>query len=235
MKRKLTYMQYCRKYEATNGGFFSDHYIHQISFLFNQIFIRTNITPNQITFLSLFVGLLAAFLVSYGTSWLLIAGGILIILSYALDCCDGDIARYKKMTSKKGSWLDFISDEIKNSSFIFGITIGLFRQTGELSVFFFGMIALIALYMTFVVVEGAGKRLEQNILKESHGRIGIIKKLQRLGLKQKYLALTTDVDITITGILVAINRLPWALAYFIVVKNLYWLFFSFWVWFTAKE
>ncbi|MBL9002588.1 MAG: CDP-alcohol phosphatidyltransferase family protein [Myxococcales bacterium] len=72
------------------------------------------ITPNQITFLSLFVALLAdaalLFCPGYTGLW---SAAVLLYLAFVLDCTDGQLARLRSQTSSVGSYLDFLMDEIK--------------------------------------------------------------------------------------------------------------------------
>ena len=72
------------------------------------------ITPNQITFLSLLVALLAdaALLFCPGRTGLG-AAALLLYLAFVLDCTDGQLARLRGQTSSVGSYLDFLMDEIK--------------------------------------------------------------------------------------------------------------------------
>lgn len=72
------------------------------------------ITPNQITFLSLAVALLAdaALLFCPGHTGLWSAA-LLLYLAFVLDCTDGQLARLRGQTSSVGSYLDFLMDEIK--------------------------------------------------------------------------------------------------------------------------
>lgn len=234
MKEKLTFKSYKEKYEG-KAGFFSVIFMHPLAFLFDKIFIMMGITPNQITFMSLVIGLLASFFISTGNRTYLIVGAVLIMLSFILDSCDGDVARYTGLKSKKGSWLDFVTDEIKNSSFIIGISIGLFRQTNDPLTFFYGLLALFGLYITFVVIEGAGQRLKKGSLKTAHANIGIVKKLEKLGFKREQLAITIDIEILIVSLLVGFNKLSLALAYYIIIKNIYWFAFFIMVWIKHKE
>lgn len=72
------------------------------------------VTPNQITFLSLFVALLAdaalLFCPGYTGLW---SAALLLYLAFVLDCTDGQLARLRGQTSSVGSYLDFLMDEIK--------------------------------------------------------------------------------------------------------------------------
>ena len=71
---------------------------------------RLPFTPNQITFASLFVGLAGAACYLEGSRGWGIAGGVLILISYVLDNCDGEIARLRNMQSQFGASLDNAAD-----------------------------------------------------------------------------------------------------------------------------
>lgn len=77
-------------------------------------FAKTPVTPNQLTLLGLVVFVVAALLLAVLGGFVggLIAIGVLE-LSYLLDCCDGMLARHKKIASKEGHLFDFFTDEIK--------------------------------------------------------------------------------------------------------------------------
>ncbi|MBK8257438.1 MAG: CDP-alcohol phosphatidyltransferase family protein [Polyangiaceae bacterium] len=75
---------------------------------------RTNITPNQLTLLNLFLFVVSAALLIALPDY---RGGLISVgvleLSYLLDCSDGMLARHKKLASKTGHLFDFFTDELK--------------------------------------------------------------------------------------------------------------------------
>jgi phosphatidylglycerophosphate synthase len=89
---------------------------------------KFRITPNQITFLSLltFVAAMVVLALKPGQAWLVAAVGILE-LSYVLDCCDGQLARLKHLSSPVGAHLDFLMDELKAFLLIAATGIRLWR------------------------------------------------------------------------------------------------------------
>jgi len=84
-----------------------------------------NLTPNQITTISVFFSILTIFF--YYKKYYLIAG-ITFILSYIYDCLDGYHARRKNMITKKGDWYDHITDVLFNN-LIFLMIFNNFRKT----------------------------------------------------------------------------------------------------------
>ena len=92
-------------------------YIHRsLQLLLARPMLRTSITPNQITFLSLCAGLVAAYLIAFGTgSQRYVAAG-LMFASAILDGVDGMIARVKKTSSETGHAIDGAADYFVNIS-----------------------------------------------------------------------------------------------------------------------
>jgi len=76
--------------------------------------VRTPITPNQVTFLSLCAGLSSAALIVKGTPLALFAAGGLLFASAILDGVDGMIARLKKTSSETGHAIDGAADYAVN-------------------------------------------------------------------------------------------------------------------------
>lgn len=76
--------------------------------------IKTSITPNQVTFLSLCAGLGSAALIVKGTPTSLVLGAGLLFSSAILDGVDGMIARLKKSSSETGHAIDGAADYAVN-------------------------------------------------------------------------------------------------------------------------
>lgn len=104
--------------------------------------IKTPITPNQVTILTLLAFFIAAFLLSFGMRNYDIIAGLFVLAALVLDCCDGGIARLKFKTSRYGEWLDGMSDTIGFYSIIFGATIGLYIRTHDILPWIVGMLLL---------------------------------------------------------------------------------------------
>jgi len=81
------------------------------------------ITPNRLTVLSFFLSILSAALIGCGGYSLLIAAGIILQISYIIDCMDGQLARYRNVTSNVGSFLDKWSDFIKFPLIILALSV----------------------------------------------------------------------------------------------------------------
>lgn len=93
---------------------------------------RTRITPNQITWGALILGLVAAACFVKGDWYWLIAYALLYHLSFILDCMDGKVARLTGQGSVFGAWLDYIFDRIRVMACAVALMAGQYYRTGEM-------------------------------------------------------------------------------------------------------
>ncbi len=89
------------------------------------------LTPNHLTLFSLFIGLLASYFFIKADHLSLLIGGLLVQLSFVVDCMDGQFARYSKKFSELGAWLDRIADRVKDFAYFFSLSLGFFLLHGE--------------------------------------------------------------------------------------------------------
>jgi hypothetical protein len=136
-----------------NNDSFMDRLITRfISRQLTSLFLKTSYTPNQITFLSLFIGLAAALCFFYGGHNMGIAGSILLLVSAWIDCVDGEVARLKFMTSEWGAKADIFSDNIVHCSVFFAIGMGLYFSTGESIFKYLGLLAVLGNLTDFILL-----------------------------------------------------------------------------------
>ena len=107
-----------------SDGFFTTFFISPWSRYVARWCARRGITPNQVTITSLVVGLIAAGLFATGERGGLVAGAVLLLAAFALDCVDGQLARYTHNFSPLGAWLDSIFDRAKEYAAFAGLAIG---------------------------------------------------------------------------------------------------------------
>lgn len=103
--------------------------------------------PNVMTLISLLVGVVAAGFFLQGDQVSLLVGAILLYLSYVLDWCDGQVARFTGKVSPFGGWLDQISDRTKEFLIVLSLSYGYARVTGDESVYLWGLGALFLLFL----------------------------------------------------------------------------------------
>ena len=76
---------------------------------FLPLFLKSDLSPNQITVIAGLTGLLGCVCLANG---FFLMAAILINMSSILDLVDGDVARVKGLQSKFGHWLDIFFDKI---------------------------------------------------------------------------------------------------------------------------
>lgn len=77
-----------------------------------RLLLKSSLSANQVTFLSLVAGLAAGPFFSQQEYVLNAAGALLFQLYYLLDNCDGEIARFKNQQSFLGGWFDITTDAV---------------------------------------------------------------------------------------------------------------------------
>ncbi|MGY0019462.1 CDP-alcohol phosphatidyltransferase family protein [Streptomyces sp. cg35] len=92
----------------------------------------TRITPNQITWGALLLGLGAAACFAMGDWRWLIAGAVVYHLSFILDCMDGKVARLTGQGSVFGAWLDYIFDRVRVAACAVALMGGQYHRTGDI-------------------------------------------------------------------------------------------------------
>jgi 1L-myo-inositol 1-phosphate cytidylyltransferase / CDP-L-myo-inositol myo-inositolphosphotransferase len=168
-KRLLDEKDFCEAEERLlkSCGLDNDSFMDRVvtRFISRQLtsfFLKTSFTPNQITFLSLFIGLASALCFLGGGYQMGIVGSVLLILSAWIDCVDGEVARLKFMTSKLGAKLDIVSDNIVHCSVFFSIGMGLYFLTGDSIFKYLGLLAVLGSLTSFIFLSKTilGKKAE---------------------------------------------------------------------------
>ena len=83
-------------------------YIRRLSPYLTRLFVPTPITPNGVTWLMILSGIGAAALVTQDGILPAVGAVLLIQLQILLDCSDGELARWRKVSSPVGIYLDRI-------------------------------------------------------------------------------------------------------------------------------
>lgn len=94
---------------------------------------NTNITPNQLTVLSFFLGVAGAAFFALGEYRYFVWGGILVQASSIVDCADGMLARARGTCSEFGAYLDIFLDRVNEFCIIVGYSVGLYMYRGSLT------------------------------------------------------------------------------------------------------
>ena len=113
----------------------------------------TSVTPNQITFISLFFGLTSAGLYVSGNPNALMWGAVFLYGKIFLDNVDGNLARVRGTTSRFGRFLDSLTDFLVTVLVYIAITVHLVQKTGIPEYSILGLFGLLACFLqsTFFV------------------------------------------------------------------------------------
>jgi hypothetical protein len=102
-----------------------------LAFLLVRAVYKTKITPNNITFMAILMGVTAGFFYSSGTSVYFKIGALFYLAFNILDCSDGQLARLKKNGNHIGRLIDGIGDYIATLAVYIGIAFGFVSNSGE--------------------------------------------------------------------------------------------------------
>jgi phosphatidylglycerophosphate synthase len=84
-------------------------YMRRLSPYLTRFFLAAGLSANAVTALMIPVGLLAALALSFAGVLPALAAVLLVQLQLLLDCCDGEVARWRQTFSPKGIYLDQLS------------------------------------------------------------------------------------------------------------------------------
>ncbi|MGE0870037.1 MAG: CDP-alcohol phosphatidyltransferase family protein [Kofleriaceae bacterium] len=89
-----------------------------ISLPLTRCLVWTPITPNQVSLLVAAIVAFGCWLTAHASMNMAIAGALAILASQYVDCCDGEIARVKLLSSRFGAWIDTIVDELSTVGYM---------------------------------------------------------------------------------------------------------------------
>ena len=167
---------------------------------------RTAITPNAVTLINMFNSVIIYWCIWNGKY---LAVALLIQLLYFFDVIDGQLARYKNMTSKFGKFLDNFADTVFYITFY--VLLGLKFNNGFVSIILYLLIYhLYAITATFYIVPSIKKIC---VFK----RNGIKKKLMENGI-------ILGMDVSMSNMLVTVLILtPFANMILYLISGMYFI------------
>jgi len=112
----------------TATGWIARNINGSISLPISKHLIKTRLTPNMISVLINVIGMLCGPFYALGHP---VIGAVFMQIATVLDRCDGEVARIKLMETKKGQWVDTLSDQITVLSFIVGSSVGYYYHSGS--------------------------------------------------------------------------------------------------------
>ena len=185
-----------------------DRYIiRKISWFITRLLVKTPVTPNQVTIISLILGIVSAAFFSHGAHTYTIIAGLFYFISTVFDQCDGEVARYKQMTSDFGKTFDIIVDSIVNATITIGITIAIYKTNGSGLSIIAGLLAMTGIVISLL--------LTTYFSHENNNNTGTKEMLDRLNNK--------DFFYIIMLASVIFNQMIWFLLIMAIGTNIYWI------------
>ena len=181
--------------------------IRKISWFITGFLVRTPVTPNQVTVISLILGIIAAVIFSLGGHTHTITAGLIFFLCIVFDQCDGEVARIKNMETEFGRSFDIIVDSIVSAAIVAGITFALYKASGSGFHIIIGLLAIIGISISIFLATYLGK--------ENKTDTGTQEMLDKLNNK--------DFFYIIMLASVIFNQMIWFLLIMAVGTNIFWI------------
>ncbi|MEF3279430.1 MAG: CDP-alcohol phosphatidyltransferase family protein [Elusimicrobiota bacterium] len=122
------YLMFCKDKEIED--IFDLKFYHPFGYRFALIFNRLGFSPNTVSIIGMFVGILGGFLIYYDFLFL---GAIFIVLASVLDSSDGQLARMTGKKSIYGRIIDGLAGYLMFGFIYLVIGIKYFKTTGYIS------------------------------------------------------------------------------------------------------
>ena len=185
-----------------------DRYIiRKISGFITGLLVKTPVTQNQVTIIRLILGIVSAAFFSHGAHTYTIIAGVFYFISTVFDQCDGEVARFKHMTSDFGKTFDIIVDSIVNAAITIGITIAIYKTNGSGLTIIAGLLAMTGIVISLL--------LTTYFSNESKNDTGAKEMLDKLNNK--------DFFYIIMLASVIFNQMIWFLLIMAIGTNIYWI------------
>ncbi len=92
-----------------------------VSFPLTRALAWTPITPNQISVVVAALVALGCWVTAHASHGMAFLGTAIVLAASYVDCCDGEIARIKLLSSRLGAWLDTIIDEASSVGYMLAL------------------------------------------------------------------------------------------------------------------
>lgn len=136
--------------------------MRKVSVHLTNAFVKTPITPNQVSLGCLSFYILATVLFSTQEYSLHLLAALLLLLGNLLDFVDGELARAKNMCSLAGYWMDTIIDRVGQVLIVVGIVWGQYPYLKEQGIGVIGFLAIFNMFMVGILIMIKARRPKLN-------------------------------------------------------------------------
>ena len=130
--------------EGHKGAYYSDwseFLPRKLSIYITKLLLNTSITPNKITIFNIFLAVGAIGILWPMVWWSYLLYVVILFLVSVIDCCDGEVARFKDLHSNSGLFLDISEATISRSLMFASLGIFHYLHYSKLWVLLAGLIA----------------------------------------------------------------------------------------------
>lgn len=92
-----------------------------VSFPITRLLVWTPITPNQISYVVAGLVALGCWITASKSLAMALVGTVIVLAASYIDCCDGEVARVKLLSSRFGAWIDTVVDELSSVGYMVAI------------------------------------------------------------------------------------------------------------------
>lgn len=116
------------KKEYQKNDLWSYFVLRKISYHPTWLFLKLGLSANQVTLVSLVIGIAGCILLAFGSYSAMIAGVLLLFIYNLLDHVDGNIARYNKSATNYGKFIDALTGSCITTFIFVSAGIGAFNH-----------------------------------------------------------------------------------------------------------
>ena len=177
---------------------------------------HTGLTPNAVTAIANVIGLGAGLAFLGGMLWL---GALLYQVAFLFDCIDGKLARYKRMSSPVGAFLDWMFDRSMDVYAAVTLAVGGWRQAGDDRLLIAGLMWLGLFCIRYLMVQrrhvllGFGREPEESV-RQSVARGGLGRRWLEFCRRHRLYPVPSNIEIFLVTFTVfpLLNRPLWGFA-----------------------
>lgn len=143
-------------FQKPQDSIFSTLFTRRVSRVLTYAMLRwwPGVSPSQVSAISFVLAVAACGLFLHTSYWWRLMGVVMLQLSFAFDCSDGEVARIKHMSTPFGAWLDSTLDRFKEVLMLGSMTIAWYWHVdARLMVLVVGALAIIGLQLVSFVRE----------------------------------------------------------------------------------
>ncbi len=142
----------CQKKDYKKTGNMMARFVtRDMALYITRLLIPTGITANQVVFITIMLGVISAVCFAFGSVFMTLAGAFFFQLWYLSDHIDGQIARYRKVSSLTGVFYDFYAHYIVHFLVLGGLAVGLYIRHVDLRFLILGLTACFSMNMVSVI------------------------------------------------------------------------------------